>query len=281
MKRFELFIKNKSFCLSSGFSSTSHQPVHRPSNILNTSTTYYKMSNITSTLAKRLRARSISLVSQSQHTVFSMPLNVDTMKQRTADWEPTINLKDLRSKTTVGNGDDNDADVAQMVTYSAIDPGASHPLLLSSALPISMPSLSNNASTDSTVDHRVKHRRTASAVILEVQNPSTTSSLQYAVEVQQATPVAPAAPVATFKPWPYSLPKALQPKVGTTYDMVYGDGDGVAKNVKVGLLQKVLYGDPEPGVKVDADEKGNEGRKKGLLGEILQHVQEEVGKAGC
>ena len=276
-----MFIKNKSFCLSSGFSSTSHQPVHRPSNILNTSTTYYKMSNITSTLAKRLRARSISLVSQSQHTVFSMPLNVDTMKQRTADWEQTINLEDLRSKTTVGNGDDNDADVAQMVTYSAIDPGASHPLLLSSALPISMPSLSNNASTDSTVDHRVKHRRTASAVILEVQNPSTTSSLQYAVEVQQATPVAPAAPVATFKLWPYSLPKALQPKVGTTYDMVYGDGDGVAKNVKVGLLQKVLYGDPEPGVKVDADEKGNEGRKKGLLGEILQHVQEEVGKAGC
>lgn len=39
--------------------------------------------------------------------------------------------------------------------------------------------------------------------------------------------------------------------MGTTYDLMYGEGggvgDGQVAKVKLGLLEKVLYGVPEPG----------------------------------
>ncbi|KAH6620316.1 hypothetical protein C7974DRAFT_399445 [Boeremia exigua] len=46
------------------------------------------------------------------------------------------------------------------------------------------------------------------------------------------------------RPWPYSLPKWLRPRKGTTYAQVHGDG-GEGQG-SVGVLQKVLYGVPDP-----------------------------------
>jgi hypothetical protein len=175
------------------------------------------------------------------------------------DWEPTFPLADLKTNSKRDDDDgDNDAEITQMITYSAFGPGESHPLLLSSALPIPVSSLSGNTPT--------------------------TSTLHHAIEAQQTAPVAPTAPASEkFKPWPYSLPKTLQPKVGTTYDLVYGDGFGEEQvgKVKVGLLQKVLYGDPKPGKEEGRGEDEHEGREEGLLGMILHWAEEEDGKAGC
>ena len=191
---------------------------------LGISTTHVDMSNMTSTLAKRLRTHSISLpIKSSQHTLFSKSFNVEVAKLRTAEWEPTLPLADLKTNSQRDDDGDNGAEVAQMITYSAFDPGASHPLLLSSALLTSISSPSVNTPTIST--------------------------LHFATEVQQTVLVVPVAPASEmFKPWPYFLPKMLQPKVGTTYDLMYGHGVGAAQvgKVKVGLLQKVLYGDPKP-----------------------------------
>lgn len=90
----------------------------------------------------------------------------------------------------------------------------------------------------------------------DIQASPTASSLHHAIEVQQAASAA--STPEKFKPWSYSLPKPLQPKAGTTFDLVYGDGVGVGDEqvakVKLGLLQKVLYGVPEPGKKDDEDE---------------------------
>jgi hypothetical protein len=202
------------------------------------------MANNAINLAKRLRARIISLpITLASHTVFSKSLDITAAKQRAADWEPSVDFKDLNMKSKSQDNDDNEQEIVYMATYSAFDPGATHPLLLQSALPLSVTDLAGSASTASTA-------RAAS----DVQPPSTTSSLHHAIEIQQADPT-PTPVQEKVKPWPYSLPKALQPKVGTTFDMMCGDGlaDGQVGRVKLGVLQKMLYGVPEPGMK-DGDE---------------------------
>lgn len=204
------------------------------------------MSNITSTLAKRLHAHSISLpIASTQRAVFSNALDVDAAKQRAADWEPSVKFEGLNTKSKTRDDDDNEQEIAYMATYSVFDPGATHPLLLSSAFPISVSDLAGNASVISIQDFEIKTRRNTVIANSPLQTPSTASSLHHALEVQQA---APALTLEKFKPWPYSLPKPLQPKAGTTYDLMYGDGlgDGYVAKVKLGLLQKVLYGVPEP-----------------------------------
>ncbi|KAF1365798.1 hypothetical protein EJ07DRAFT_93694 [Lizonia empirigonia] len=123
--------------------------------------------------------------------------------------------------------DNDDDNTAHMVTYSPFNPGATSTLLLSSALPVS-------------------------------------SSLHHAVEVQQTEPVGSGEKV---RPWPYSLPKCLQPQAGTTFDLTNGDGDAAVGKLEVGVLETMLYGVPEPG------EVG--GRSVGC------GLREDDGKAGC
>ena len=203
------------------------------------------MSNMTITLAKRLRAHAVSLlITPTQHAVFSNLLNVDAMKQRTADWEPTLPLSRSKTDFEPKDGDENGMNVAQMVTYSAFDPGATHPLLLSSALPISVSSLAEDTSTTSTLGRDVKTGRSNAAAMPPTRTTSTTATtLHRAIEDQQTASVAHG---EKFKPWSYSLPNSLQPKTGTTYDRAYGDGNGVVDKVKVKILQQVLYDIPEP-----------------------------------
>lgn len=125
------------------------------------------------------------------------------------------------------NRDKDDDYIAHMVTYSPFNPGATSTFLLSSALPVS-------------------------------------SSLHHAIEVQQKEPVGSG---GKAKPWPYSLPKCLQPQAGTTFDLTFGGGDAVVGNIEVGVLQKLLYGISEP---------GEVGRRS-----VGWELQEDDGKAGC
>ncbi|KZM19590.1 uncharacterized protein EKO05_0004195 [Ascochyta rabiei] len=222
------------------------------------------MSNLANTLSRRLHARAISLsVIPTQHAVFSKSLNIDALKQRAADWEPMLSLARLKTASKCNDG----TDVAHMGMYSTFDPGATHPLLLSSALPMS---LAGSMSMD---------RRSSVRVSLKFQTILIASSLHHNTEVQQSVPV-PA--VGNLKPWPYSLPRVLRPQVGTTYDLTYGDsaGGGRAGDVMVGVLQKVLYGIPEP----DGVGEQNEDAANSLWQKVLHGAQEEggeEGKAGC
>ena len=151
------------------------------------------MANIAKNLTKSLRACSNSLPNIcTQATVFSKQLNVEAAKQRAAHWEPTVDFTDLKPRKSDNDEDDNDTELAYMCTYPAFGPGATHPLLLSSSLPISVSSLvGGHASSDST---------TCAPAASEVQAPTTTSSLHHAIEVQQAAPAAPTP--EKFKPWP-------------------------------------------------------------------------------
>lgn len=215
------------------------------------------MANTASNLAKRLRPRSISLPHTSTRSaVISKHLVIEAAKQRTFDWEPAIDFTDLKLRKSDEDEDDKDTELAYVCTYSAFDPGAPHPLLLSSSLPIAVSSLlGGQALAKSAPDHEIKTPRNTI-----LRNSSITSTLHHSIEIQQAIPAA--STLETVKPWPYLLPKPLQPKVGTTYNMMYGDGardgngDGKVAKVKLGVLQKVLYGVAEPGRKdKEEDEK--------------------------
>ncbi|KAF9699174.1 hypothetical protein EKO04_003074 [Ascochyta lentis] len=208
------------------------------------------MSNLTTTFSKRLRAHTVTLpITPTQSTVFSKRLNIAAIKKRAADWEPTLPLAHLKS-TSESNDDDDNGAVAHMVTYSAFDPGATHPLLLSSALPVWRSSLAGTVSTS-----------------------------RQAVETQLDAPV-PA--VGKLKPWPYSLPRMLQPRVGTTYGLSYGDGvGGKVGDVKVGVLQRVLYGVPEPDVVVGRNQGGERGLWRKMVHGVQAWEEEKEGKAGC
>lgn len=232
------------------------------------------MANMTITLAKRLRAHAVShLITPTQHAVFSNLLNVDAMKQRTADWEPTLPFSRFKTDSEPMDDDENGVNVAQMVTYSASDPGATHPLLLSSALPILNSSLAENTSTTSTLGRDVKTGRSSAAATPPKRTTSTTATtLHHAIEVQQIASVAHG---EKSKPWPYSPSNSLQPKTGA-----YGDSNGVMDKVKVEMLQQVLYDIPEPEeVKEESESEKKELRRKVLHGS--QEGEEEEVKAGC
>jgi hypothetical protein len=46
--------------------------------------------------------------------------------------------------------------------------------------------------------------------------------------------------------WPYSLPKALRPKAGTTFAMMHGSALKTQTQQRIGVLQAILYGVPNP-----------------------------------
>lgn len=140
-----------------------------------------------------------------------------------------MSLADLKTQNkdpdhSDDNSDDNDHPTL-MITYSAFNPGATR-LLLPSSVPL--------ISTTSTSDTRT----ISSAGEDPYPGPNFDN--------------------ARARPWPYSLPASLRPKPGTTYDLLHGEGEGVGAvgTVKVGLLQKVLYGEPYPRPYSDGAGKG-------------------------
>ena len=163
---------------------------------------------------------------------------------------------------THDNGDRSNCPVL-MVTYSAFDPGASRPLLLlNNALPAFCSLPEHGGSTESKYLQAIKSSMSLTSII----NDGSTKPTPRQDKMSSALPMSFALPehngsvistqqlsrevgiALVVKPWPYSLPKVLQPKPGTTYDSIYGDQGGAkpTEKVRAGWLQKVLYGDPEP-----------------------------------
>lgn len=195
------------------------------------------------TLAKRLCARSIALPVSSRCTaVFFEILDFDRAKRRAADWEPALDVTDLLSRWLDAEPDadadtheadnDNDPGLVHVRTYSAFDPGATHALQLS-APPLPLPSPAQMrtrrpsiAATDRTPEVRQ-----------DVSSPD------------------------SFRPWSYSLPRALRSKAGTTFGCVYGGGGSGrtegGEGEELGVLQRVFRGVSEAGL------RSGEGRRRG------------------
>ena len=207
------------------------------------------------TVAKRTRLWTAHLLLQ-RFTVSKAP-------KFHASNQPISPLRGAENDITTHYNDERSSYSVLMVTYSAFDPGASRPLLLlNNALPASCTVPEHGSSTGS------KYLQTSksSMSLTLINNDGSTKLTPRKGKMSSALPVSLALPehngsvistqqlnreagiALVVKPWPYSLPKVLQPKPGTTYDSIYGNQGGAkpTEKVRVGWLQKVLYGDPEP-----------------------------------
>jgi hypothetical protein len=109
-----------------------------------------------------------------------------------------------------------DDEISWTTIYSAFGPGFTRPVPLESRPPIALPSLSSKI-TDK---------------IQEIEELK-----GYAVETKMIKVK------ADHKPRPYSLPKTLQPKAGTTFSIVNGASTTTTPQSKhVGVLKAILYG---------------------------------------
>ena len=64
------------------------------------------------------------------------------------------------------------------------------------------------------------------------------------------------------KQWPFNLPGFLRPKAGTTYHETYaGISSKPVKSLPATFLQRVLYGDPQPGMRYHA-QSADVGKKR-------------------
>jgi hypothetical protein len=124
-----------------------------------------------------------------------------------------------------------------MTTFSAFDPGMIRPL---------------DAIVSSTQPPQRKSEMPANAVVKQEEK----------------------AQVQPTKPWPYMLPTFLQPRSGTTYAMIHGSAASAQEPGRVGVLQAVLYGVPEPGEVRLTQAVGKEG---GVLHAVLYGVHDEEG----
>lgn len=71
-----------------------------------------------------------------------------------------------------------------------------------------------------------------------------------------------------MKPWSYRLPSFLRPQPGTTYDLKFSSPSSQATAPKrVGILQAVLYGVPNPG----EEREGGEG----VLHKVIYGVKDK------
>lgn len=189
------------------------------------------MSNPATTIIKHLRTRTIPL-----STTHTRPLSIAAAKARVKDWNPPLLLDDLKPNKPHPN---NDHSIAHTRTYSAFDPCAAHPFLLSSTLPLPLKLL---------------------------QTPPTPSTPHHTINAPRPSP---AKLNIESRPWPYSLPRFLRPKAGTTFDLMYGGGVAREGRGRVGVMQAVLYGVPDP----DGESEVGDCEGRGGVG--------EGGKAGC
>ena len=141
-----------------------------------------------------------------------------------------------------------------MTTYSAFDPGATR-TLLHSGVSVSVPTLNVPSLPDMVARRGV------------VAAPKVVSGKIDTTGTATITTTA----VAPFKPWPYSLPAFLRPKVGTTFEMMHHTTSTTTFSTslesvedeklpkRIGVLQALLYGIPEPGKFSYAKEVVSEG----------------------
>ncbi|KAF2254438.1 hypothetical protein BU26DRAFT_559125 [Trematosphaeria pertusa] len=189
-------------------------------------------------------------------------LNFDTTRARTAAWEPSPPLLPLYTSTRPPQTQQhNDADTAPRSPW---DPCATRPLLMSGVLSSPAMTLRTSAILGEMDVH-----------VAESPARSREPALSRPADSMAAIAQKPSVVVHTPQPWPYRLPKFLQPKPGTTYHAMYGKVGAEDKDADaepVGVLQAVLYGIPEPDGYVWRKE-----RRWGMLVRRVLYGEGEVG----
>lgn len=167
--------------------------------------------------------------------------NISAAKSLTPQWEPALRFPSPPHDPEPATPEDQTG--PWFNTYTAFDPSCARPFLISG------------------LSIGIKDMQPTELI----PSPSTTRDVVKADMKPGIKKVA----VQMPKPWPYRLPKALQPQVGTTFAAMYGGGEGEGKGGKVGGLQAVLYGVPEP------DNKDLEGKEEGVWRKVLYGVKED------
>ena len=187
----------------------------------------------TTSTAARLRARTIYAP-----TARPLPLLTEPSKAQGTYREPELPLSDHDHVVT---SQDRHNALPHMVTFSAFNPYASRPLLMSG--------LSLTAQDWSSSD-------TYPEVVLQDRKPN--------FAVQDAKP-------KPFKPWPYSLPKFMQPQPGTTYQLMY-DSATMDKPGRIGILQALFYGVPDP----EGAKEPEKVKEDGLVRKVMYGVKDDA-----
>jgi hypothetical protein len=200
---------------------------------------------------------------------------VDAAKAHATHWEPALRLADSSPYTSHEEANqDSDDNVLILTTYAAFDPGMTRPLLFSGYPPYAPPSrIAPNQdwipmTTFSAFDPGMT--RPLDAIVSSTQPPQRKSEMPANAVVKQEEK----ALVQPTKPWPYMLPAFLQPRAGTTYAMIHGSGASAQEPGRVGVLQAVLYGVPEPG---EVRLTQAVGKERGVLHAVLYGVNDEEG----
>jgi hypothetical protein len=139
-----------------------------------------------------------------------------------------------------------------MTTYSAFDPGMSHPLSVVAPIP-------PNTKPKPTV-----LQYSLATGVQGINMADLFSGAKAKSVVTQA------------KPWPYHLPAFLRPRDGSTYALKFGGNVEVGSSPKrVGILQAILYGVPDP----DKTKSGQSVMKEGgVLHQVFYGVKDEQEK---
>jgi hypothetical protein len=191
-------------------------------------------------IASRLRARTI--FAPTARTL-PLPLNVEAARAQLAPTQP------LPDHTPVQPPQDRSTHpLPQMITFSAFDPCASRPLLMSGL----------SLGPDNWQPGPNSYPEQTKPVVREQRKPPT----------DVTRPV---------KPWPYSLPRFLQPQPGTTYQAMYDSAARAPK--RVGVWQALLYGVPDPnnGVGRGDGDVGMGAKKGGLVEKVVYGAKEGGG----
>ncbi|KAH8707155.1 hypothetical protein GQ44DRAFT_731839 [Phaeosphaeriaceae sp. PMI808] len=218
----------------------------------------------------------------------SLSLNVEAAKARAAHWELAPSIEIRPRKETQGMKDRQG-----MTTFNTFDPGMTRPLLMND-LTLSASSIKEDIShltAYSASELSLLHPFLMSGYLMGFHRSNTLpfpkqfSSLtrkDEAVARQSDTPAVVRTVVKPenklkyvvakpFKPWPYNLPQFLRPQPGTTFWMMHNvvARDNMPK--RIGFLQAVLYGTPEP---MKLSFRVGLVRKGGMLHEVLYGVKE-------
>jgi hypothetical protein len=159
-----------------------------------------------------------------------------------------------------------------MTTYAAFDPGMTRPFLFSGYPP------------DAPLSRISPHQDWVLMTTFSAFDPgmirplSAIASSSHPSQRKREMPVNAVikqeekALIKPIKPWLYKLPKFLQPRAGTTYAMIHGSGASAQEPGRVGVLQAILYGVPEPG---EVPLKQAVGKEGGVLHAVLYGVNDE------
>ncbi|KAF2030295.1 hypothetical protein EK21DRAFT_112017 [Setomelanomma holmii] len=188
-------------------------------------------------------------------------------------WAPATHNPDVAPDNVHQDPEqDGDEDAMYMTTDATFDLGMTRSILNSSITPLFSPiQESNDVGTMFMVTYIAFDPCVVRPLAEPYPHPPRPSppSMQAVVKPDPHVKTV----INPIKPWPYKLPKFLQPRAATTYAMKYGTHKEAEMTVseRVGVLQAILYGVPEPD-KAVAKQVSKQG---GVLHAILYGVKKE------